>query len=340
MRALVIALVLGLSAYSAPAFAQLACDETDPLNPENDCDGDGQRVGQGDCDDDGELCDDLPQCDPPDGPYVVGCVCGERRGARTFIGAPEICDGRNNNCDAQNLIDEGLAVDVDNDSVLACGTCGAPDAPDCDCNDNDGNVRPGVTEVCDAIDNDCDGATDEDPSGQTLDRSCFPGPGTAGVGTCRAGTETCNATVPGVESYGACQGAIVANNPPGEDEQLCDGLDDDCDGTPDDGLVVDVDGDNFRACGTCGAPAAPDCDCNDNNNQIRPGRNEICDAVDQDCDGLIDERNAAGDKLRRNCFDGPADVPWPVTSARITAQRPSRRCSTSMKSPPRCATGR
>ena len=72
-------------------------------------------------------------------------------------------------------------------------------------------------------------------------------------------------------------------------KEILNGRDDDCNGVVDNGLIVDVDGDGSRACGTCGASAAPNCDCNDTNNAVRPGRAETCNNVDDDCDAATDE---------------------------------------------------
>lgn len=83
--------------------------------------------------------------------------------------------------------------------------------------------------------------------------------------------------------------------------EVCDGIDNDCNGIADDGLVfamyyVDADGDGFgeEATGveSCSQPLntiTTGGDCDDTNDQIYPGATEVCDAVDNDCDGSVDE---------------------------------------------------
>jgi hypothetical protein len=105
-------------------------------------------------------------------------------------------------------------------------------------------------------------------------RSCYSGAGgTAGVGTCAAGTQYC---VDG--QFGPCTGQVTPH------AESCNGRDDDCDATADNGLGTVTCGvgacqQSVAACsagavGTCtpGAPSA-----------------EICDGIDNDCDGAIDE---------------------------------------------------
>jgi len=83
-------------------------------------------------------------------------------------------------------------------------------------------------ETCNGEDDDCDGATDEGADGEALTRRCWGGEeGTEYVGACRAGTETCI----GGDWTGECEDEV---RPAAE---ACNGLDDDCDGETDEGLV-------------------------------------------------------------------------------------------------------
>ena len=70
-----------------------------------------------------------------------------------FPGAPEICNGIDDNCDS--AIDEGF--DGDGDGYTICGADGVSGTSDDDCRDGSFAINPGVVEVCNGIDDDCDG---------------------------------------------------------------------------------------------------------------------------------------------------------------------------------------
>jgi hypothetical protein len=212
----------------------------------------------------------------------------------------EVCDGLDNDCNGSN--DNGLIIDADADSSRACGTCNAPAAPACDCNDSNNQVGPSRAETCNAIDDNCNAQVDEGTGpGGKLSQACYAGDaGTQGVGVCVAGAQVCNATVPGMASFAACTGQVVPS------AEVCNGTDDDCNGTVDNGLIIDADSDGVLSCGSCSAPDAGACDCDDSTGQVRPGRAEACNAIDDNCNGQVDEGGGPGGKLGQNCYGGDA----------------------------------
>jgi hypothetical protein len=89
-----------------------------------------------------------------------------------------------------------------------------------DCNDDNPNIHPGAVEVCNALDDNCDGTIDN------FTESCYTGPaGTLNVGVCRAGSHTCTNGV-----WNSCTGEVKPTS------EVCNSLDDDCDGYVDDGV--------------------------------------------------------------------------------------------------------
>ena len=163
-----------------------------------------------------------------------------------------------------------------------------------------GQIVPTQETVCDDRDSDCDGVLYEACScvpGSS--QACYTGPaGTQDVGICRAGTKTCNAAGSG---YGDCVGEVVPT------QEVCNNLDDDCDGAVDDGIVGIGAACSTGKLGVCAA-GTTQCQsgaivCNQN---IQP-QTEICDGLDNDCNGVVD--NGATCTGGRQCVSGQCACP-------------------------------
>lgn len=205
------------------------------------------RCGCYDADGDGASCDDCDDADP----------------AR-FPGANEVCDSRDNDCDGE--IDEGAVttwfVDADGDGYgnggLSITRCQAPAnfvARGGDCNDNDPTTFPGRAEVCDARDNNCDGAIDEG-----VKSTFYRDADGDGFGDARNSASVCQIPASGfVAVTGDCDDSRADANP--QAMETCNNRDDDCDGVVD-GLTRACNnacGDGMETCtrgvwGGCTAP--------------------------------------------------------------------------------------
>ncbi|EKD41211.1 MAG: hypothetical protein ACD_73C00801G0001, partial [uncultured bacterium] len=207
--------------------------------------------------------------------------------------ATEICDGVDNNCN--NQIDEGVKTtyyaDYDGDGYGSPATTTACTKPvgyvdkGGDCNDSLASMHPGATEICNGnVNDDCD-ITNAEGSGDPLKGTACDG---SDADKCLKGTYAC---ISGVET---CTNDV--NIP-----EVCNGVDDDCDGVTDNGLVnktyyQDLDGDGFGNTSVTLSKCAPPAgyvekggDCDDTNKLISPSATEICDTKDNNCSGTVDE---------------------------------------------------
>jgi hypothetical protein len=240
------------------------------------------------CDDAGELCDNgqvgvcltfgVYECQP-DGQ----ATCSARRA----FGTAEICDGLDNDCDG--VVDDAVSIwcfDA-NPALDGRGACRAGyrlcvgGVVGDECHDQ----VPPTDEVCNGLDDDCDGVTDEGTDGAACVPDGIDDGAAAAVrdetGICRLGTRACTAGIPG-----ECEGAVL---PAALDD--CNGLDDDCDGVVDDDCAC-------VAGAPCGeARPAPcrqgvlDCtrDPGDQCVDLVLPQAEICNGTDDDCNGVADD---------------------------------------------------
>ena len=238
--------------------------------------------------------------------------------AATYPTATEtIGDGVDSDCDGGEI----CFVDADNDAyIVSSGATIASSDEDCedagegtnldktgDCDDGDGAINPGATEVCDAsnVDENCNGRADDADS------------------TTDASTKTDYYQDADKDRYGDMSGTASAycDDPsttsdwwtsdhtdcddrdssiyPGASETIGDSVDSDCDG----GEICFVDGDDdgYRTTTTVtstdedcldageGEVGDPAGDCNDGNAEINPGAVEKCDGLDNDCDASTSE---------------------------------------------------
>jgi len=236
-----------------------------------------------------------------DGDGLTGAADCDEADASVHAEAEEICDGVDNNCDGQ--IDEGVLNvyygDVDGDgfgdpttTYEACAPAAGQSTNPNDCDDSDASVHPGAEELCDSIDNNCDGIVDDGDI-----QTWYADVDGDGFGDSETTIEECAPPSGWVLDSSDCDDADGEVHP--DATEVCNEVDDDCDDTVDEGVTEvfyrDEDGDGYGQVGSttdgCRPPegyAETPGDCDDAEAAVYPGATEVCNDIDDDCDGLID----------------------------------------------------
>ena len=324
----------------------IVCQGGNPPQPEicngvdDDCDGVTDDAPLGDAPSN-PACWDLPAsgcspvcnhagldwCPPPGGtctgtgslssPCTTGTlVCDGVNGWKCqggVVPAPEVCDGADNDCNSQT--DENLGSPVGDSCGSDVGEC-MSGTNICDMGSIvcDGEIGP-TPEQCDGLDNDCNGLVDDGiPLGSSCeapyDTNLYPGDRTQGE--CRPGNLDCDGN-----------GGLICVGGIGPSPEVCDGIDNDCDGQVDEaGPAPDgIDGtaDPLDPSRTIGDPCGTDVgECSQgalgcvNGAVVCLGgvgpQPESCDCADNDCDGVIDNENDADAGLPALCSPGKTCV--------------------------------
>ncbi len=231
------------------------------LDPAQDPDGDGVLSGDDPAPWDPTICGDW------DGDGYDDCFDYDVDDDGILDDADNCPNDPNPNQDDLDGDDIGDACDPDADGD------GFDAGPDCD--DFDDTIHPAATELCDGVDNDCDGVVDEGDAADALDWYADDDQDT--YGDAAAWMPACDQPLGYVADDADCDDSeptMFPGNP-----EVCDGLDNDCDGSVP-AVEVDDDGDGMFECQG---------DCDDTDATTYDGAPELCDQIDNDCDGPIDE---------------------------------------------------
>ncbi len=254
-----------------------------------------------------------------EGADCLGFDCNDED-ERVHEGAEERCDGLDNNCNSLSDEEEALPPPPDGLFCIQMGIC---QGSTLSCMEGEWRCaypegyEPDLEQSCDGVDNDCDGSADEDfnfsedvehcgfcsnacgfPHSQAL---CLEG--VCALGECEAGWHNLDA----IDGNGCEYQCSITQ----EGQEACDLIDNNCNGLVDEGFELETHPEHCGACNrACSPPhAEPGCQAGEcaiarceegwhdaNSNPLdgceypcEPSGDEICDALDNDCDGFVDE---------------------------------------------------
>ena len=275
----------------------------------------------------GSPADTLVSCTEPSGYVATGDDCDDAD-PHTYPGAARFESAT------------ACMTDVDGDGYGATLVVAGADAG-ADCDDADPAISPAATEVCDSVDNDCDGDIDDD------DASVDPGTlatwyadtDADGYGDASAATGACDAPSGHVTDDTDCDDTDSAVHPGAT--EVCDSADtdEDCSGLADDAdsgvdtstystWYADSDSDGYGdpavttdACDAPAAHVADDTDCDDTDSAVHPRATEVCDAADtdEDCSGTADDADPGVDPATHTTWYADTDADGEGDPGRTTA---------------------
>jgi hypothetical protein len=288
------------------SFSFFACskDSADDTGTPIDADGDGFFADE--------------DCNDSDATIKPGAdeLCDENE-------VDEDCDGLINDAD-DNIAEDTLSAwyaDSDSDgfgdgageAVMACADPSDGEevyfADNTDCNDSDAAINPDAQEICDPdnVDEDCDGVADDEQAGTdpSTKSTWYMDSDSDGFGDAAEQMLMCDQPSGYVADDTDCNDSEFTANPGAQ--EICDGLDNDCNDEVDEDAATDVatwyadsDGDTYGDAGStdinCDQPSgyvADSTDCDDTNDLVNPGAAEACDGLDTDCNAATSEDGLA-----------------------------------------------
>ena len=227
-------------------------------------------------------------------------------------GTPDCDDG----CPLNPALTAPIAYygDADSDgygfgpATMSCSEVAGSVTNNADCDDTNGAVHPGAVEVCNGVDDDC--AYGPDDGLTFIDYYADNDGDTYGAGR---PASACAPIEGRVTNNADCDDFNASVYPSAAES--CNGIDDNCDGSIDEGVMntyyLDSDCDGYASGPAILACAPPPCsskwlsdDCDDSNASTHPGAPEVCDGVDNNCNGLVDEGACAAPSTQWRTEDG------------------------------------